>query len=198
MIDDNEVFYPLKGWEGIYEINKNGQVKSLSINVQGIGNGKVWTKERIKNTFVDKDGYIVTGLAKNNKSRGYSIHRLIAITFIPNPENKPCVNHINGIKYDNRIENLEWVTYSENERHKYDVLGFLGSKCKLKENQVYDIWHNTIINNKPRKGNDNNKSYIDKMAIKYKVSSDTIYKILLGKSYKYLTKNYSPNKYSSK
>lgn len=61
--------------------------------------------------------YVLIGLNKNNKAYSRSIHRLLAITFIPNPENKPCINHINGIKKDNRIENLEWCTKKENIQH---------------------------------------------------------------------------------
>ena len=59
-------------------------------------------------------------------------HRLIAKAFIPNPEDKPCVNHKNGNKHDNRIENLEWVTYSENSQHSYDVLRREPPKPKMK------------------------------------------------------------------
>lgn len=61
----------------------------------------------------------------------YNIHRLVAITFIPNELKKPCVNHINGVKYDNRSENLEWVTYSENELHSFRVLGKKPNKSAL-------------------------------------------------------------------
>jgi predicted XRE-type DNA-binding protein len=66
-------------------------------------------------TRVNKYGYEVVGLGKFKKH--FSVHRLVAMAFIPNSLNKPCVNHINGIKTDNRVENLEWCTYWENDNH---------------------------------------------------------------------------------
>ena len=68
-------------------------------------------------------GYAYVCIRANGKYRNLRVHRLIAKEFIPNPENKPCVNHKNGKKEDNRIENLEWCTPSENELHKCRILG---------------------------------------------------------------------------
>jgi len=89
-----------------YEVSNLGNIRSYRI----YKNGKL-LKHRISN------GYNRVMLNKKNKM----VHRLLAQAFIPNPENKPCINHINGIRNDNRVENLEWVTISENNKHAYDT-----------------------------------------------------------------------------
>lgn len=76
-------------------------------------------REKILKPQKDSKGYLHVALCHNNKTKIITIHRLVAKTFIPNTQNKPQVNHINGIKTDNRVENLEWCTASENQLHAF-------------------------------------------------------------------------------
>lgn len=73
------------------------------------------------NLRANANGYIQIGLRKNDRQKQFVVHRIVANTFIENPLNKPTVNHINGIKTDNRIENLEWNTQSENIKHSFKM-----------------------------------------------------------------------------
>lgn len=120
-----EIWKDIPNYEGLYQASNLGRIKALP---KIINNGRsygrlILSNEKIMKPRYDKDGYLHIGITKNKKQKIISVHRLIALAFIPNPLNKTQVNHINGIKDDNRIENLEWVTNSENQLHSIYILG---------------------------------------------------------------------------
>lgn len=96
-----EIWKEITGYEGIYEISSFGNLRSIYRRQYFILKPK-------------QTGYCVVSLRKNGRNQELKVHRIVAAAFIPNTENKPVVNHINGIKNDNRVENLEWVTHREN------------------------------------------------------------------------------------
>lgn len=93
-----------------YTVSKSGEI----INRE--------TGHKLKQ-FPSTAGYLSVGMSKEGKTKTYSVHRLVAKAFIPNPENKPEVNHKDGNKFNNNVDNLEWVTGAENKRHCREVLG---------------------------------------------------------------------------
>ena len=101
-----EEWKDIKGYEGIYQISNKGRVKSLNYNRTG--------KEKIREGTVDNTGYKIISLSKNGKEKKYSIHRLVAQAFLPNPDNLPVVNHKDENKLNNNVENLEWCTHKYN------------------------------------------------------------------------------------
>ena len=124
-----EEWRDVKGYEGVLKISDLGRVKSLERKVKTYY-GYRTKKEKLLIARHDKNGYLEVKVCFNNKNTSLKIHRLIAEAFIPNPNDKPTVNHINGIKDDNRIENLEWATMKEQAYHRHNVLGIPYSDMK--------------------------------------------------------------------
>lgn len=147
-----------------YRITEEGRVFSLNYNRTG----------KIKELAYcsDKDGYLGVSLTNFGKCRFTKIHRLVAESFIPNPRALPCVNHLDGNKTNNRVDNLEWVTYKQNSRHarrtglRDSVLGSNNHKSKLTEEEVLQI------RKKRSKG-----EVLTKLAQEFDVGTSTIHSI---------------------
>lgn len=117
------IWKKVRGYE-YYEISNTGKIRSLPrpMKRKNYMSGKVFyysSREKILKPFLNQCGYPEVGLCKNGKSKKALVHRLLAEAFIPNPENKKQVNHKDGDKQNNKLENLEWVTPSENGLHAY-------------------------------------------------------------------------------
>lgn len=104
-----EEWKPIEGYEGLYEISNFGRVKSLNY----LRN----YREKILINMRTNKGYLYVTLYKYKIQKHFQSHRLVALAFIPNPENKRCVNHIDNIRDNNITSNLEWVTHKENMEH---------------------------------------------------------------------------------
>lgn len=118
-----EIWKDIEGFEGYYQVSNLGRVRSLDREII-FNNGKSDTaktkaKGRVLTITKQTQGYSQIGLCKNGTQKSYRLNRLVAKAFIPNPDNKLYVNHIDGNKDNNRADNLEWVTNSENIMHAY-------------------------------------------------------------------------------
>lgn len=105
----NEIWKPIEGTDGRYEVSNTGKLRSLNYKRTG--------RVRELKPAPDPKGYMKTMLLFDGKSKTVKVHRLVAEAFIPNPENKPQVNHIDGNKANNRADNLEWICNIDNAHH---------------------------------------------------------------------------------
>lgn len=131
-----EIWKDVVGYEGIYQISNLGRVKSLDRveEVHRLDIDKIIRRPRrgrILKQKLNQAGYFVLHF-RNTNGNGESwpqLHRLLGIAFLPNPENKPTINHKDGVKTNNSLDNLEWATMSENTQHAYDM-GLAKSRIK--------------------------------------------------------------------
>jgi hypothetical protein len=160
----------VKGYEGLYFVNEFGEIYSYPKK----------TRKGVRKMLAhkNKNGYLSIDLCKNGNIKKYSLHRIIALAFLDNIENKEQVNHINGNKHDNRIENLEWSTRSENQKHSIETglrsaKGEKNSQSKLTEKDVLNIFNDK-------------RTYIQ-ISKDFKISISTISDIKRGHTWNHIT-----------
>lgn len=136
-----EEWRDIKGYEGLYKISNIGRVKSY----QTFGNNQKIGREHFITPTLTTNGYYRVELIKDNQRKTHRIHRLVAFAFLPNPENKPYINHIDGNRLNNHITNLEWCTQKENNEHAIRT-GLRKLKKLSKDDmvQMYVIEHKAI------------------------------------------------------
>lgn len=145
MSNTQEIWKDINGYEGIYQVSNKGRVRSLD--------RKVWNytkKGRILKPHDNGHSYLNVGLhGENSVNKHAYIHRLVAEAFIPNPDNKPEVNHIDFNKRNNCVENLEWVTEEENKKH-YRFSIRMREAVDTRENKKMNLYFSKIRDNKSK------------------------------------------------
>jgi len=165
-----EIWKSIKGFENEYEISNLGNLRSKDRFVKHyIKDANRFYKGQSKKVRLGNDGYYKCTLKKDSKRYDFRVHRLVAEAFIINIESECYVNHINGIKTDNRIENLEWCSASENVIHAVKI-GLI--KTKINDIEAIKIHYSKLSNRK--------------LANEYNVNSSIIWRIKNKKAYKHL------------
>lgn len=162
----NEVWKDIKGYEGLYQVSNLGRVKSV--------------KRNLTLKPCNRNRYLIVLLSKNGIKKAINVHRLVAQAFIPNPDDKRTVNHIDGNKQNNCVDNLEWCSQSENVKHAYDnklkvVVGERNPAHKLTTNDVLFIRKNY----KPR----DCVFGLNALSKKFNVNKSTILRVIRGVSW---------------
>lgn len=172
-----EVWGEVDGYNGIYLVSKTGIVRSIDHYCEGrVGSGK--QTGRVLKQQICYKGYLRVSLNLNKKTFTTGAHRLVAKAFIPNPENKPQVNHINGIKTDNRVENLEWCTNKENVIHA--VKNGLNNPNLCDKHHMSKLSNNDVYVARLLHKNGSTGSFLAK---KYDISQAAMSKILRNETY---------------
>lgn len=180
-----EIWKPILGYEGYYEVSNFGRVRSVVRTYQQKVTGGVITTRVVKSKVLApacNQKYLTISLHKNGDKKTHAIHKLVAKAFLPNPNSLPQVNHKDENKWNNRVDNLEWCTAKYNttygtlpERKRSQIKGENNPQSKLTENDVREI----------RRLRENGLSNLE-LSKMFGVSSDHIYQIVTKRRWKHV------------
>jgi hypothetical protein len=179
-MNTTEIWEEIEGYRGMYLISNSGNVMRKNSIIK---NNEIVSYILQRKNLRNNKGYKVVTLFDHSKAKTVKVHRLVAKAFIPNPNNLPCVNHKDGIKSNNDMNNLEWCNIKFNNQHAYNnglknkSIGENSNFNKLKEHQVIDILNNCNSSNK--------EYYMEKL----NVSRSLINSILSKRVWKHLKTN---------
>jgi hypothetical protein len=169
-----EIWKDIIGYEGLYQVSNKGRIKSFP--------KKGHKEDLILSLILTDKGYYRVGIRKDKNKIMFHVHRLVGAAFIPNPENKPEINHIDGNPLNNCVENLEWCTRSENSIHSYKTglqisqKGEQHGRSKLKDwevKQIREIYSCGGIKMKD-------------IGLKFGISRQSVYRIVNNKGWKHI------------
>ena len=175
----SEIWAQIEGYEGLYEVSSFGRVRSIERAVRH-RHGLAIMKSKVLRLSISNAGYAYVSLSKENRSKSFTVHRLVAKAFIPHC-GKPEVNHKDFDKSNNRTDNLEWASRSENHLHamsagKFDVNVNPSFGRKLNPAKVKEIRELRLSGISVRE-----------IALKYSIHTDTVYRVLAFKVWKQVT-----------
>ena len=136
-----EIWKDIQGYEEMYQVSSHGRVRSLDRIVERKGRGTLFIKGRILTQSDDTHGYMKVNLTKHDKKRTFKVHRLVAIHFLDNPNNLPCVNHKDENKLNNNVDNLEWCTKAYNNSYGTKAKRQSETRKKLFREGKLKVWN---------------------------------------------------------
>ena len=175
--EEIEIWKQITDFEN-YEVSNLGRIRRIECIITYSNGNTCNYKEKYLKLELTRDNYNRVTICKNNITKRFQVHRLIALYFIDNLNSSPCVNHKDGNKQNNKVSNLEWCTYSENENHSYSILGKINHNRKLSEQDI-----NYIKQNAKKGVNNYKRGNLKQLSEQFCVNRTTITNLLNKQTY---------------